>query len=283
MITFVAYKDVGMKIDQWCVPPTVYLDHWAWRRIFDSTSLAADFSRILKAKGGTLAVSWLNLIEFSKVTDAKQAASADALLDHVLPHVSFVNPNFFTVIEKENKLQAGGDPTAPHADPVFLKFFAKHNLLKSHSLKLLPEQNIFQLVQLTGVGAGFMEFANKLVSRIETLRVDYKINREFSRLVRRVPQGQPIQRGTRFIARELLGTFLRDSSGKLDRNNAIDVCHAIVPVAYCDFVLLDKRWATHVEQARKRIIQGGLQFPIAQVFSERENGIAKFLQQLQST
>lgn len=282
MITFTAYKDVGLRVDQCCVPPTVYLDHWAWRRISESELLTEQFSSSLKSRGGTLALTWLNLIEFSKVTDNNQAFKADALLDKILPHVSFLNPNFFSVINEEDKLQHGGEPTAPHADLVTLKYFAKHNSMKANTLELLPKQNLFRLVQATGTANRFEKFADLIICQIERLRSECAKNKEFFRAVKRVPKGQPIQRGTRFIARELIGSLLRDKNVQIDRHHAVDVCHAIVSVAYCDFALLDGHWTTQVERARKRIMAGGLSFPIARVFSERANGITKFLQELRS-
>jgi hypothetical protein len=109
---------------------------------------------------------------------------------------------------------------------------------------------------------------------------DYRANREFNLAVKRVPQGQPIQRGTRFVARELLGALLVDTDSTVNRHDAVDICHAVVPASYCDFVLLDRRWAVLVERARKRITDGGLAFPIAKVYSER--GLEDFLTELRS-
>jgi len=62
----------------------------------------------------------------------------------------------------------------------------------------------------------------------------------------------------------------------------MDVSHAIVAVGYCEYVLLDGHWATQVEQAQKRISDRGMSFPIAKVFSEKANGMEKFLQELES-
>ena len=53
-------------------------------------------------------------------------------------------------------------------------------------------------------------------------------------------------------------------------------------IAYCDYVLLDSHWAIQVEQARKRIRAGGASFHMAKVFSEKENGLETFLQELES-
>jgi hypothetical protein len=120
------------------------------------------------------------------------------------------------------------------------------------------------------------------VSYIESLRRDYDNDKEFQLRVKQLPQGRQIQRGTRFIRNELFGSFLKNKQIKVTRNHAIDVSHAVVPVAYCDYVLLDGHWATQVEQARKRFTEGDLSFPLVKVFSEKANGMGTFLQELES-
>jgi len=50
------------------ISPSVYLDHWAFREITDSKTLTKRFSEALLFRGGTLVLSWLNIVEFYKVT-----------------------------------------------------------------------------------------------------------------------------------------------------------------------------------------------------------------------
>jgi len=95
-------------------------------------------------------------------------------------------------------------------------------------------------------------------------------------IVDQIPKGGKSEFGTRIIAGELFGSFMKDrglQTGKNRRHHAMDVSHAIVSVAYCDYVLLDGHWAFQVEQARKRIRDGGATFHMAEVFSEKENGM----------
>ncbi len=268
MIELTPNKD-GLFVDQWCVPPTIYLDHWAWRKISESEQLANRFSTALKSNGGTLAFSWLNLFEFSRVSDEQQTREADMLLNAVLPQAFIIDPDFYKVCSKEDKIQTSGECVAPHADIVSLKFFAKYNLTKSTSLKVFPAQNLFRLTPATGIAGKYDGFTDLIIKRIESLRRDYDDNRDFRLRVDRLPRGRPNQYGTRVIASELLGSFLKNKKIRVSRNHAIDVSHAVVAVAYCDYVLLDSHWATQVEQARKRISDGGLSFPMAKVFSEK--------------
>jgi hypothetical protein len=281
MIEFTPNKE-GLYVGQRCVPPNVYLDHWAWRRISESEPLANRFSSALKSRAGTLALSWLNLVEFSKLTDEQQASKADGLLDQILPQAFLINPDFFKVIGKEDQLQAGGEAVAPHGDLDTLRFFVKHNLSRPNSLKLFPAQNLFRLATAIGIAERNDNFADSLIAYIESLRRNYDDDRKFRQRVKRLPKGQPIQCGTRFIASELIGSLLVDKRVKIDRHHVIDISHAIVPVAYCEYVLLDAHWATQVERARKRIAEARMSFPMAKVFSERANGIERFLKELES-
>ena len=60
---------------------------------------------------------------------------------------------------------------------------------------------------------------------------------------------------------------MRDSRSVITPNDAMDLFHAVVPVSYCDFVLLDNRWRDQVDRLRGRLTQLGAPFPVATVYS----------------
>ena len=286
MIELTVNANGSFNVKQSCISPTVYLDHWAWRKISESETLSDRFSRALKSRNGTLAFSWLNIIEFKEVTDPEQTRKADAMLDDISPQIFILYPNFFKVIEQEDKILAGGERFAPHADSEALKtIIINLSPLNPNSLYPLRTPNLFSLVSSTGVN--FDDIADSVINWIEFHRQEYCNNPEFRTAVNRIPKCGEIELGTRFIARELLGSFIKDSglqTGKNRRHHAMDVSHAIVAVAYCDYVLLDSHWAIQVENARKRIRDGGGSFHMAKVFSEKEDGVGleTFLQELES-
>jgi hypothetical protein len=280
VITFAAVE-VGIRVEQWCKGPTVYLDHWAWRRISEDPGLASAFASGLAAIRGTVAMSWLNLVEFAKVSYLQQRRKADWLLDQILPNVFFVDLDFFKVAEAEDSLLGGGVPEPPHSDLASLRMFAKLNLLRTDTLELLPSQRLFETMAQTGIEAKFDAFADSIVQRVRSMQRDYASNAEFRGLVKELPKSAPMQRGTRLIAREVLRGFFTDCQ-TVTKNDAVDVCHVIVPTAYCDFVLLDGRWEEQVERARKRFKKAGLVFPIARTYSERRGGLARFIRDLDS-
>jgi len=55
-----------LVIDQRDVSPTVYLDHWALRKLSEDQTLATRLTAVLESRNGTLALSWVNLAEFTR-------------------------------------------------------------------------------------------------------------------------------------------------------------------------------------------------------------------------
>jgi hypothetical protein len=259
--------------------PTVYLDHWAIRELSEDASLASRFVNALRVRGGTLALSWANLVEFGGVTSEHQARAAEEFIEANLPRVFFLEVDPFLVIGRENALLDGGPPSPPHADPEFLRLFVG---LKPHLPHPLTARSLFEGVQ-GGLGKVAADLADALVSRIESLRTELQADSAFQNVLRRPPIGPQVQRGTRTVLLELARALIVDQQTKMDRHHAMDFFHAVVPVSYCDFVLLDKYWETQVERVRRRLAQAVDPVPIAAVFSKKGNGIERLVQALELT
>ena len=278
MIEFMVNKQGTLTLIQRCESPMIYLDHWAVRNFSENQELATRLTAALKLRNGTLAVSWLNLVEFTKVKIEEQARKAEDLVEANLPRIFFLEVEPFAVIQREDNLLAGGPPAPPHADVEFLKVFSQ---FKPTSLNLFTANDLFRVVQASGLEKRFNDLANTFVGRIEAMRNNTDRNPEFQSVIRRLPSGPQIQRGTRFILRELVRTFLVDKRVTVTGNQAIDLLHAVVPLAYCDFVLLDKHWETQVNRIRSRFDAAGMVIPIGRVFSGKANGIERFLCELE--
>ena len=268
-----------LEVGQCDVSPTVYLDHWALRRLSEDEALAGRFRTALEARNGTLALSWLNVGEFAKVTSVEQGRMAERLVESSLPRVFFLEVEPFRVIEREDRLLAGGPPETPHAD---LDLLSGVVMLKPEGVQLLTARELFQVVQGSSLIQGLDDLADTVVGRVSSLRDEIVADPDFRRLVQRLPAGIQIQRGTRFVLRELVRSLLIDQRLRITRNHAIDFLHAVVPVAYCDLVLLDKHWEAQVERVRLRLEAAGLRIPIAKVFSGKAKEVERFLQVLES-
>ena len=279
MVRFLISDNNSIRVDQATVAPAVYFDHWALRNISEDPALRTRVAGALKSRGGTLMLSWLNLAEFAKVTDSAQARCAESLVEDILPNVFFLEINPFTVLEKEDELLAGGKLTAPHSDTGFLKAFIA---LKPTSVRPFTARNLFTIAHESGFAGDFDALADTIVERSHALREAMENDAALEKRVRRLPSGPEIQRGTRYVLRELARTFLVDRTVKLTRNHAIDLLHSVVPVAYCDLVLLDKHWETQVERVRSRFVEADMDVPLARIYSRRMNGMERFLSALES-
>jgi hypothetical protein len=280
MIRYLIDDNQKLRIEQVGTSPTVYLDHWALRHISTTDNLRTQFVEHLLASGGTLMLSWLNLAEFTKVTDRKQAESAENLVNEILPNVFFIEIDPFTVIEREDKLLNSGVPIPPHADTDFLRAFSTLKPNKPNSVFQFTAHDLFAALHKSKLAVQMNNMADTLIDRIKVLREEMITSQDFCRLVRRLPSGPPIQHGTRYVLRELSRIFLIDHSLNITRNHSIDLLHSIVPVAYCDIVLLDAHWEEQVARMRDRLKEAKLNVPIASVFSRRTNGLYGFFSAL---
>jgi hypothetical protein len=279
MIEFTINSNDELAVGQVEVSPAVYLDHWALRRLSENEMLAKRMVSALQSRNGTLALSALNLAEFAKVTIGEQAENAENLVEAILPNVFFIEFDLFVVIKREDELLAGGPPTPPHADMDLLRVFAQ---LKPNSLNPFTACNLFKVVQKPQLAVRLDGLADTIVNRVEALRDTLDVDEDFQATIRRLPSGPQIQRGTRIVLRELVRSLLVDGQTKITRNHAIDLLHAVVPIAYCDLVLLDKYWETQVDRARSRLNKARVSAPIAKVFSGKRGGVEDFLCELES-
>lgn len=272
-----------IRAGQQLTSPSVYLDHWALRDISEDALLGTRLTTALQERNGTLALSWLNLCEYSKITVDGQARKAAYLLERNLPRLFFIEIEPFRVIQRENQLLTGGPRVPPHSDESLLHAFTCLKPATSTSVSPFTPHNFFQYTQDVGTAQNFDDLADVVIDRIEMMREELATESSFERDLRRPLAAPPKQAGTRYIIRALIKMMLLNRGMKITRNHAIDLLHAVVPVAYCDFVLLDTHWVSQVDQMRARASSTGLSFPIASVFSRRANGLERFFTELESS
>ena len=279
------YEMVGnaLAVGQNLQPPCVYLDHWALRGFSEDDAVARKFSTALKRQGGTLALSWLNVAEFSKVDDDGQRRKADELLDAVAPNLFWLNPDFFSVIRGEELPGVHDAAEAPHSDLGFARAYVEIGLMRSVTQATRGFATFCTAIRAaSNIPQKYDEVADIMVSQIERLRDEYSAKRDIRAAVNARSRRGTKSRGTRIIARELIGRFLKDRRRRLIRNDVVDLSHAVVSVTYCDYVLLDGQWAAMVNDVRKRFGDAGMSFPMAKVFSKKSNGVEKFLAELET-
>jgi hypothetical protein len=277
------------KVVHTAVSPVVYFDQWALYDISENQTLADRLTAALKARNGTLALSWINLTEFRTNTREEQARKAESLIEAMLPQVFFLEVTFEIVIGREDRLLTSGAPVSPHEDADFLRTFIG---LKRTSQSPLTAQGLFRSMQQDSQRGQYVDaYVSAIADGINTLRRRYAAVKKTTNLDsflnccgfgRPSVTGLQIGRATRFIFYELFRAPFVDMRKRISRNDVMDLFQAIVPVAYCDFVLLDNYWKTQVERALTRIKKVVPSAPIARVFSGKANGIDRFLCEVES-
>ena len=271
------------------VSPVVYLDHWALGDISENQTLTDHLTAALKSRNGTLALSWLQLREFSKMTNEAQARDAENLIKDILPQIFFLEVHFDAVISREDEQLA-----CPHRDEDLFEEFIKSQPRPRNQLTV---RNLFKVMQEDRQGAQrHAKLAGAIVDCINVMRSKLATKQgrkdrdsfiksallEFQPVIKHSQGDWQIQRGTRFICYELIRSLFIDMQKTICQNDVDDIFHAVVPVAYCDFVLLDGHWKTQVERAHARLKKVVPSVSIARVFSRRANGLDQFLCELES-
>jgi glycerol-3-phosphate cytidylyltransferase-like family protein len=70
---------------------------------------------------------------------------------------------------------------------------------------------------------------------------------------------------------------------QIEANDGGDAMHAVLSMAYCDYVLLDGKWEDLSDRMRRRFSKMNLRISTARVFSDRRGGIERFIEALEAS
>ena len=234
----------------------------------------------MQNRHGTLALSWVNLAEFTKITDRRQIQAVEQFVDAISPQLFFIAVDPWAVIQSEDEVLQGHRTQSEWGHLGLLKIFLIRRGMPS--LNPLTARGLFSNLRKSRILRRLDELGDQFISWIESLRNRYAEDSEFVKAVRKLPKGSAFLPATRFLLRELLGVFVKNPMQQLTRNDAADFFHAIVPLAYCNYMLLDGHWATQASVAAHRLYGTGQFETIAQAFSKRQNGLLRFLDTIES-
>jgi hypothetical protein len=268
------------QIRQRRVAPCVYLDHWAFAKFSRDQQLGGELVAAVHEREGTLAFGILNLVEFSGVTDATQARAAEQLVEALLPRIYFMRFAFHEVFERENALWRGESAQGPSGDEELLGQFC---LPAVTGRSALHARGLFAQVvaQRALVQAHRDRVAQALLKDLTEFRTQTTDAGFRAQIRAGMDEGAQRPRATLALARALVLEIKSDRNAPLTDHDAIDLLHTVVPVAWCELVLLDGRWCDLVERARQRLLTVGVT-RLARVFSDRGDGVAKFLSALRT-
>jgi len=243
--------------------PAVYLDQWAIRLFSSDEGLGQRFLRALKRSGGALVVSHLNLAEVAGPSDPRHAEEAAAFLEGVLPNMYFAMFDIQSAMDQEGRRRDVRVRLPAPPDVELLREVGKQWPDDFQPFTIAPVIKVI-VAHRDELGAVWRESNQRIADQINQVRADPKTveqARDFKE--------HPINLPTRAVMQELLRTTFLDQSLRIGQNDGGDVQHAISSIAYCDYVLLDKKWEDLHERMVRRFVELGTPIRLAKVFSKR--------------
>lgn len=256
------------------VAPVAYVDHCGLMTFAEGGELGRRLMTALHARNGTLAVSWLNFAEYATVTDVAQRLAVERFLDGLLPAIFCIDVDL-AVIDRERD----GRPF-PHADQALSHLFLND---REATVRPVTAAKLFEPLNCERLIRGKERLTGKVQPRLEDLRAQYAARADFRNEVANADSTPETLAPSRTLAicRTLAATYLPDLRRPITANDVTDFLHAVIPVAYCDAVLLDSGTWDRVERARRKLSPVGIE--IAKAFPMRKGGIERFLTYLEGT
>jgi len=254
--------------------PNIYLDLCAFMDIATKSNYRDKFKAALFNKRGTLLFSWIHLLELSDVSDKEQLKSYVSFLDSLIENLGFIDVVPAAVIAKENQKLQGDNNVKPPMDERFLSFFDTV-IMNTKSIKplsfdwLLTNLNHPVIIEYKKV------FHLKFNSCLADSQKKKKKDKRYEARIEAVARGINLPVATRYIEDDILKSFLREGK-KLSPNSWRDFYHTVVPVAYCDYVLLDRGFANKAKSTIARLRRNNYTAPMAKVFSKIDEFFVDF-------
>jgi hypothetical protein len=198
----------------------------------------------------------------------------------LLPRLFFLRFEPFEVLKREENFDSGRTRQAPEGDEEVLVTVAR---LRGVGVSGWTVKGITQpserrdhlMPTIEAMADQGIEGVRLLRTRVDTLKEAQQAKR------RRLKGLAGTRRATRPLLWEIITELEANRAGEPTRQDMIDLFHVVVPCAYCDFVLIDRRWHLAVDRARERMSKEGIEVHVARVFSKPDNGVEQFLAALE--
>ena len=245
--------------------PIVYLDHWAFNEIALASAVREKFVKAMVRLKGTLRVSVYNVVELIHQTDPSQRESIVSLLDEVDSGFIHINPQ--EVIQREDeRLHGAGTFLNPSSE---LSVLNVYYVAMNHPEIIRPSDvvnTVLSVADANDFRANDESYSAELASMLVAARASEtqiaKHKARFQMLRSRAPAHET---ATRELVEMALCFLITNRTMKMSQfSEWRDLFHVVVPVAYCDIALIDRRWINFIKQT-------GMRPPaIAYTFDKRE-------------
>lgn len=239
-------------------PPIVYLDHCALRRLGQQPAERTRFLAALEAKHGTVALSFMNIIELAGHDDGQTLEQLYVLLAGIGARFVFIRSN------------PGLD------EPSFFKLPPANTIADRDLTAACFEIGMVGPMRADAAVARLLGHRDSYRKLYEELKAD--TGRRTAALIqwlraKNLPPLAPTGRfGGEICMQELFAAALK-SGATFEENDLADLLHASVPISGTNLVVLDGRWAEFARQVPTPP-------RVAEVFSVKRKGFSRFLDAL---
>jgi hypothetical protein len=263
----VIHDDGKIELQEHFNSPMVYLDHWALNDFALDGALRKRFIELMNKKAGTFRLSLVNIAELNRQANKSQVDAILQMIDSITD-CGFINVDHGEVIKKENILIANPSMISAVQNPsaeieiVELYLMAKNYPDTWHVSDVIRAALNESLSNETRKNN--IDFMNKVKPLIEQGRYDKQLLEKTKKIFLKLKaRGPRYQAATRELADMAINFVLKNITMKMaEYSEWQDIFHVIVPVSYCDLVLIDCRWKTFISQT-------GFVYPqIAKVFDK---------------
>jgi hypothetical protein len=259
--------------------PAIYLDTWALRLFAEAEpALGQRFREALSRARGTLMLSLMSFGEFTSFDDPRHARSAGAYADSINPNIFFSQFDPFQVITAELSTIAGQRNGIPAGDVRLLDQYARRRT--GGRQPSISDWFDYGYADRAGHRADIDEMAERFLDGVAELRNRLATEPPFVKLALENVKASKLPRVTQALLRALI--YRLDPKMTLNVNDALDIAHCIVPAAYTDFVLLDRRWYVQLKNAVGFLRSVGIETRIAEQYTWRDDGVLKFVERLEA-
>lgn len=247
------------------VSPAVYLDLCALMNLAEDNILGNKFRTILNQRKGTLLIASLHLVELSDVLDAKKIGLYELFLDSLLDHLGFIDVAPNRVIKKENRRLMGDKNINPPGDEQLLDFFSE-KMLSIQTIEPLTFRGFLAKFVRSDIADKKKKFHLQFNPDIEQLRKEKQKAKNYFAKINKVPQDMNRGALTKYIYYDIFSSLICENKD-YSSNGWRDFYHTVVPLAYCDYLVLDKEFAHKAKTTVNRLRRNKYIVQTAEVFS----------------
>jgi hypothetical protein len=248
--------------------PSIYLDTWMWCRLSEDLSLKQNFLEAVKLAKPSIMYSIPTLFELAKIRDHAQLNEIITVMDSI--DYGFLDTSGGDVIKRENASRLPDGTMISEEHPAADQDLMKLLFQITDPLKEFKVSRFVETIKRLDIAE--IEILKEREEKLEGLTKSVLNARQDPAALERAKKRHKNKKieskcwpYTKDIQRILYDFLVVNQTLKMNSNEWFDVWHTVVPIAYADFVLLDRRWCTFIRQNIPLVYPA-----IANVFMESE-------------